>query len=190
MRVVASAAQDQIPLLISDILATPDSTAFQKSKLVYGVSQGRTRYCGYATAEKDGNNWKAKPALYILATDTTVGHVSMYVFDASGYSKANLHIRGMPLEVGTFSVFDSTFIFNYSETENGCLSLNSYVPDTTKTSFFKIVSYDPATNELKARFRLFLRIHPLYKELDFPETLAFDNGVIHTRRVKLKRQRK
>lgn len=171
-------------------MPTPDSVAFAEGQAVEcGVNQSWWKYCGYASAQKDSSEWIALPSLHRISFDTLCATLSLCVYRPSGYPVTRLTFDWFKLEKGVYFVgnkayynYDRVFTIRYSDINDACSHYTSYVADTTKVSFLQVIDYDSTRKEIKARFRVHLKLEEAI-EPGYPETLTFDDGIIFARSI-------
>ena len=182
------------------LLPTPDSIAFASGQVKCGINSYRYKYCGYASAQKDSSDWIVLPSLHRLITlppfkrlkietDSSFGSLTLFVFPANGSPLASLTFSTFKLQKGIylpikepFPTYFLDFHISYRDIDGGCSSFNWYTPDSTKVSFLQVIDYDSTKKELKARFRVYMKLQQANKP-GYPKTLFFDDGLVFARSV-------
>ncbi len=191
-------------------LATPDSLAFDDVCFLENKYYSGSGFTGYLKYSKNNNNFYAgcDGAIFVGREGTRIfsisGYEYLFQYDFLNYLHAisgkevNL-ISGSQYNIDIDSLFMADDILFSTGRQAAEISntLDSYIPynASEKPNFLRIVSYDPITSILKARFRItFQVINPFdgnkyigatlggigkKRYAKSPDFVTLDDGVIH-----------
>lgn len=169
-------------------LITADRLVFN-NKYDSVFSYDEHSYIGYASALKNKKKVILYPLIYSqIRENETHNVIKLYFLFPDGESRGSLNFYNPKFKKGIYELKNSQFIsaVSFANGEPFDCSHREYYKLIVKEknrSFLKIISYNEETGELKARFRVHLKMdaEEQKKYYTSPVKELFEDGVIHAK---------
>ena len=155
------------------------------------ISTLSERYWGEASAQQNGQFWKANPVCWVDRVDdfTLVVQLDSFYSGVSGYSlRESLTMAKIPPAPGEYTVHKYQQYATKTRASLGIWDddqpLGDYeiVEADSATNKVTILSYDTLSKEIKGTFNLTFKVtkrpYP-----DYPDTIRYTNGVFHGKKT-------